>query len=84
MILHTRHSIRILLELVGLEQITIAGIQRYPLANHLYWLSEGKPGGHHKWAELRTSDLDDAYENMLNQIDGTDTLFISAKKPLVF
>ena len=46
LILHTRESLRRMLEHIGLIDIQIEGVQRYPLSNHLGWLSNGKPGGH--------------------------------------
>ncbi|MCP4268649.1 MAG: class I SAM-dependent methyltransferase [Candidatus Brocadiaceae bacterium] len=79
LILHTRHSLNQLLEKAGYKNITIEGFQRYPLANHLYWLSNGKPGGHIQWSQLRTSDLDTAYMNMLRSLDKTDTLIAIAE-----
>ena len=44
--LHTRESLRRLLEFVGFEEIYIEGLQRYPLSNHLNWLVNGEAGGH--------------------------------------
>ena len=41
----------------------VIGYQRYPLANHVGWLAEGKPGGH----ERRHSLSDEAYEEFLSQ-----------------
>ena len=46
MVLHTRETLRKTLEYVGLQDIQIEGVQRYPLSNHLNWLANGKPGGH--------------------------------------
>ena len=64
----------------GFQKIQIKGLQRYPLANHLYWLKNGKPGGHREWTFLRTDKLDTAYEELLDQIDKTDTLIAVAEK----
>ncbi len=41
----------------------VNGYQRYPLANHVAWLVEGKPGGH----ERPDSLSDEAYEKFLSQ-----------------
>ena len=79
--LHTRHSLKRFLEEAGFEEVIINGCQRYPLANHLYWLSKNQPGGHQKWSFLRTNELDSAYAQMLAQIDKTDTLIAIATKP---
>lgn len=78
LILHTRDSLRIFLEKAGFSSISINGYQRYPLANHLHWLTKAKPGGHLVWDHLRTSMLDMAYGDMLAQIDSTDTLIAVA------
>jgi len=80
LILHTRHSLKCFLEEAGFQEIIITGCQRYPLANHLHWLSKNQPGGHQKWSFLRTSELDSAYAQMLAQIDKTDTLIAIATK----
>jgi 2-polyprenyl-3-methyl-5-hydroxy-6-metoxy-1,4-benzoquinol methylase len=77
LVLHTRQSLETYLKLAGFTDIHIEGFQRYPLANHLGWLVDGKPGGqnrHEISAELTT-----AYAQMLNDTDQTDTLIASAK-----
>lgn len=59
----------------------IKNIQRYPLSNHLYWLSHGKPGGHQKWGSFMDStDLNDAYEAQLASLGITDTLIVKITK----
>jgi Methyltransferase domain len=78
LILHTRDSLRIFLERAGFSDISIKGFQRYPLANHLHWLANKRPGGHMVWDNLRTPVLDAAYGDMLAQIDNTDTLIAVA------
>jgi 2-polyprenyl-3-methyl-5-hydroxy-6-metoxy-1,4-benzoquinol methylase len=80
LVLHTRESIRILLENAGFTNVWIQGYQRYPLANHLYWLAKRKPGGHNLWAHLSSKELDSAYSNMLNSLDSTDTLIVIGEK----
>lgn len=79
LILHTRESLCAFLKAAGFSNIIISNFQRYPLANHLYWLSKGKPGGHVAWSHLRTSELDQSYANMLASIDKTDTLIAIAE-----
>ena len=81
LILHTRESLRIFLEIAGFSNISISGHQRYPLANHLHWLAKAQPGGHLIWDHLRTPKLDNAYSDMLNRLDQTDTLIAIASKP---
>ena len=79
LILHTRHSLGLFLQKAGFKDIIIKGFQRYPLANHLHWLSKGKPGGHIHWSQLRTMELEAAYSNMLLSLDKTDTLIAVAE-----
>ena len=51
-----------LIKKAGLKINYIKQVQRYPISNHLYWLSEGKPGGHEKWSFLDSEELNRAYE----------------------
>jgi len=80
LILHTRDSLRKLLEYVGFNDVIIKGEQRYNLANHLTWLTKGKPGGHKTpLSIIENKVLYDAYKNALSSIDSTDTLVAVAK-----
>lgn len=82
LVLHTRESLKRLLAAGGFEQISVEGVQRYPLSNHLTWLTDQKPGGHKTpLALIDTVELTAAYEAALNRIDATDTLVAVAKKP---
>ncbi|MEP3049350.1 MAG: class I SAM-dependent methyltransferase [Roseibium sp.] len=82
LVLHTRDSLKRLLQAAGFEGIVIEGVQRYPLSNHLTWLASKKPGGHKApLSALDTPDLSCAYEAALNRIDATDTLVAIARKP---
>ena len=58
----------------------ITQLQRYPLCNHLYWLSQGKPGGHMRWANLDEKELNDAYEKKLVSMGIADTLWYVGRK----
>lgn len=51
--------------------------QRYTLANHLHWLSQGRPGGHAHWHVIDTPELTAAYEKSLAAIGRTDTIICS-------
>ena len=82
LILHTRQSLQRMLEVAGFENISIEGVQRYPLANHLHWLSQSRPGGHERWSMLRSEGLDREYSNLLKGLDATDTLWATATAPL--
>jgi SAM-dependent methyltransferase len=80
LVLHTRSSLAAFLDRANFRNTVISGFQRYNLANHLHWLKEKKPSGHIKWSMLATEQLDDAYANMLQKIDMTDTLIAVAEK----
>ena len=54
--------------------INIEQFQRYPLSNHLYWLSHGKPGGHELWNFLNNKNLAKSYENELSKLGKCDTI----------
>lgn len=58
----------------GLRVVALQHYQRYPLSNHLYWLSRGKPSGHELWAFLDTPELTGAYASTLAALGKTDTL----------
>lgn len=73
--LYTSDSLRMLMNNCGFSVVKNSQVQRYPLANHLYWLSEGLPGGHVKWKELSDDLLNKSYEDMLKKIHKCDTLF---------
>lgn len=53
----------------------IKQVQRYPLSNHLYWMSHQKPGGHKEFNFLHNSILNSEYENQLANLGYCDTLF---------
>jgi hypothetical protein len=79
LILHTRESLEKFLMFSGFKEIKIYGIQRYPLANHFYWLKEGKPDGQNYFNDLNEKDINNQYEIFLNKLDMTDTLIATAK-----
>jgi len=54
----------------------IQGFQRYSLANHLYWLTNAKPGGHLQYHYL---DIDE-YKHRLAELGQTDTLIAEVEK----
>lgn len=55
-------------------------VQRYSLANHLYWLSQGKPGGHMKWIEFNEQNLNELYAKKLIESRRADTLWYIGTK----
>ena len=72
--LYTLSTLRLLVEQADYEVVFMRQIQRYPLSNHLYWLSKGKPGGHYKWAFLEDADTDGTYGDMLARLGIADTI----------
>jgi 2-polyprenyl-3-methyl-5-hydroxy-6-metoxy-1,4-benzoquinol methylase len=72
--LFNSETLRRLLEQAGLRIISIQQYQRYPLSNHLHWLSQKKPQGDQKWAFLDSPELKSAYGNALAAIGKCDTL----------
>lgn len=79
--LYTQHTLSILAKKTGLEVEFIKHIQRYPISNHLYWLSKNKPGGHEKWGNFFDSEeLNEAYKNQLASLGATDTIIACLKK----
>lgn len=75
--LFNNKTIELLVRKAGLKLNWLKQIQRYPLSNHLYWLSKGKPGGHIVWSFLRDKKLDDLYSRHLSSIGKCDTILIS-------
>ena len=72
--LFSAHTLAMLARQAGLNVVSINHYQRYPLSNHLHWLSNGKPGGHQRWSFLDTPELNEAYARALASIGKTDTL----------
>ena len=64
----------------GLKVVSIQQFQRYPLSNHLYWLSRGRPGGHAVWSFLDTPALTEAYAASLAAVGKCDTLIAHLEK----
>jgi 2-polyprenyl-3-methyl-5-hydroxy-6-metoxy-1,4-benzoquinol methylase len=55
-------------------------LQRYNIANHLYWLASGIPGGHKVWNFLNNEVIENQYKNILSELDANDTLFYEITK----
>jgi len=75
--LFNEHTLRRVATQAGLRVNVISQIQRYPLSNHLHWLSKGAPGGHRLWSLIDSPELDAAYAASLARIGACDTLFAS-------
>jgi 2-polyprenyl-3-methyl-5-hydroxy-6-metoxy-1,4-benzoquinol methylase len=67
-------TLRTLALQAGLRVVAIEQYQRYPLSNHLHWLSHGLPGGHQKWSFLDSPALDQDYAAALAALGKCDTL----------
>jgi len=72
--LFSAETLRQLAEQAGLRIVSIQQYQRYPLSNHLHWLSQREPGGHAKWAFLDSPELSAAYATSLAKMGKCDTL----------
>ena len=79
--LYTKESLTMLINKSGWFEIEDAGqVQRYTLANHLYWLSKGKPGGQKVWGAIDSEMLNREYYSSLERMNCCDTLFFRLKK----
>lgn len=67
-------NLDLLAKQAGLKVVAIQNYQRYPLSNHLFWLSKGKPGGHKNWNFLNSDDLSESYGKTLASLGLCDTL----------
>lgn len=52
----------------------ISQFQRYSLANHLYWILKGKPGGQNKWKVCNNKVMNFIYGIFLAKIKQSDTI----------
>jgi 2-polyprenyl-3-methyl-5-hydroxy-6-metoxy-1,4-benzoquinol methylase len=79
--LYNDHTLRLLTKSLDIEIDFIKYIQRYPLSNHLYWLTNQKPGGHLQWGNfLDNKKLNYEYESSLASIGATDTIIMQLSK----
>jgi 2-polyprenyl-3-methyl-5-hydroxy-6-metoxy-1,4-benzoquinol methylase len=67
-------TLEMLVRQSGLRVVAVQHYQRYPLSNHLHWLSRGKAGGHKCWSFIDTPELEGAYAKTLAALGKTDTL----------
>lgn len=78
--LYNNDTLREVVKKAGMQVRFQTQIQRYPLSNHLYWLTNGRPGGHVIWDVMNRDGLNDEYEKMLVSIGKADTLLIEIEK----
>lgn len=72
--LFNSYTLEIVARQAGLRVVAVQHYQRYPLSNHLHWLSQGRPGGHQRWGFLDTPEIASAYASTLAALGKTDTL----------
>ena len=64
----------------SLKITSVQQVQRYPLSNHLFWLSQQKPGGHEIWAFLDSEKMHQVYEQTLAKLGCCDTLWVEIEQ----
>jgi len=72
--LYNDFTLKSLLKNAGYSVKAVKQIQRYPLSNHLYWLSKGLPGGHNHFGILDNPLLRQSYESSLAALGICDTI----------
>ena len=72
-------SLSFIAERVGMRINWIKYIQRYPLSNHLHWISKRQPGGHKLNISEKHPGVTLSYEKFLIENKLTDTLILSLK-----
>lgn len=78
--LFQKDTLELLLKKTPFKITCIKQIQRYSLANHLHWLSKGKPGGHVAWQFLDDEMLNKNYADALASTGQTDTIVAVVEK----
>lgn len=80
LMLFNEKTIKMIVEKSGLNSSKIEQLQRYSIANHLYWLSQGVPGGHNIWPFLDNLNVNKQYEKILSNLKMCDTIMIEVTK----
>ncbi len=78
--LYTMTTLRLLARKAGLQVQFMRQVQRYPLENHLYWLSRGQPGGHVQWGFMKNDVLNRQYEVTLANLGIADTIICGLQR----
>lgn len=76
----SRASLARAVQRCGSRLINLSGHNRFGLANHLYWLRHGKPGGHKIWSFLETSTVFAEYSRTLASVDMSDSLVAQIRR----
>jgi 2-polyprenyl-3-methyl-5-hydroxy-6-metoxy-1,4-benzoquinol methylase len=80
LVLFNKKSIEHMVEKISGVSFRSISVQRYGIANHLYWLANGKPGGHKKWNFLDNTLMNKQYQELLADQNMNDTLFYEFTK----
>ncbi len=80
--LHSRVSLSNLVTAAGFSNIEAKTVQRYGLANHLYWMTHQKAGGHVYWENKFSPSTEMSYALDLIKQGKADTLWLKAEKPV--
>lgn len=75
----TDRTLSKLADKANLEVDYVKQLQRYPISNTLYWLSNNKPGGHHIFDFLDSELLNKHYEASLAAVGKCDTIVAKLK-----
>ncbi|WP_163292816.1 class I SAM-dependent methyltransferase [Desulfovibrio sp. JC022] len=67
-------TLKKLAEKAGYRTLKMIQFQRYPLANHLFWLAKGDKGGQNHWSFLDTPPLSKTYAETLAKQKLCDTI----------
>lgn len=78
--LHSSVSLSNLVTTAGFSNIDVKTVQRYGLANHLYWMTHQKAGGHVYWEDKFSPDTETSYAQDLIKQGKADTLWLKAEK----
>ena len=79
--LFTSKSLEMLINSTNKYSIFIkTQLQRYSLANSLFWLSDGKPGGQNVYKMFNEKRINEEYTKILRENDMCDTLFYVLRK----
>jgi ubiquinone/menaquinone biosynthesis C-methylase UbiE len=81
--LHSSYSLAKLISKTGFEIMENTQVQRYGLSNHMYWLTNGQPGGHVIWEGMFSQITESLYQKDLVNSNISDTLWIVSKKPFM-
>jgi SAM-dependent methyltransferase len=76
---YSEKAVKLTLGRAGFEVECVQYKQRYGLANHLQWLTVGKPGGNRLFERLFEGPANDEYKKALEKNGCTDTVYIVAK-----